>query len=75
MTTKPVASPPRWKVAISTWLVIYPTITALLLFVGPFLEPLPIALRSLVLTAVLVPLMTFALVPLITRALRTWLHN
>ncbi|MEL6905725.1 MAG: antibiotic biosynthesis monooxygenase [Planctomycetota bacterium] len=68
-----VAPPPRWKMAVSTWLVIYPTITALLLAVGPQLQPLPVALRTLVLTAVLVPLMTFVLMPSVTRALRGWL--
>lgn len=70
-----VAPPPRWKIAISTWLIIYPTITVLLLVIGPILNELPVAVRTLLLTAVLVPLMTFALMPWITRALRTWLYN
>ena len=68
-----VAPPPRWKMAESTWLVIYPTITGLLLAVGPQLQPLPVALRTLVLTAVLVPLMPFVLMPSVPRALRGWL--
>ena len=66
--------PPRWKIALATWLAIYPTITALLLVVGPKLETWPVAVRTLFLTAVLVPLMTFALMPAITRALRPWLY-
>ena len=67
--------PPRWKLAIATWVVIYPTITALLLAIGPVIESWPTASRTFLLTAVLVPLMTFALMPAATRALRSWLYN
>ncbi|MEM9082097.1 MAG: antibiotic biosynthesis monooxygenase [Planctomycetota bacterium] len=69
-----VPPPPRWKVAIATWLVIYPTITALLLVFGRHLDALPVAGRTLLLTAALVPLMTFLLMPTATRVLRRWLY-
>jgi len=77
MTARATSSavPRRWKLALATWFAIYPTITALLLVVGPQLETWPVAVRTLVLTAVLVPLMTFALMPAITRALRPWLYQ
>ncbi|MEM7606621.1 MAG: hypothetical protein AAF411_14785 [Myxococcota bacterium] len=51
------------RAALITWVTIYPTITLLLYVFGPLLEPLPLPLRTFVLTAVLVPLMVFVLVP------------
>lgn len=66
--------PPRWKMALVTWVAIYPTITILLLGAGEALGRLPVALRTLLLTGLLVPLMTFVLLPLLTRAARSWLY-
>lgn len=51
------------RMALVTWVAIYPTITLLLAAFGPQLEALPLPLRTLLLTAVLVPLMVFVLVP------------
>lgn len=65
--------PPRYKQAIVVWLAIYPTITLILMIAGPALEPLPLPLRTLVLTLVLVPLMTFVLVPTLNGWLSDWL--
>ena len=70
-----VAPPPRWKVALVTWVAIYPTITALLLLFGSQLESLPVPTRTLLLTGVLVPLMTFLLMPVLTARLRSWLYD
>ena len=49
-------------------------ITALLALLGPFLNPLPLVLRTLVLTAVLVPLMTYVVMPRLTRLFTWWLY-
>ena len=65
--------PPRYKQAIVVWLAIYPTITVILLLLGPTLERLPIPLRTLALTALLVPLMVYVLVPALNRLLHRWL--
>ncbi|MEM7139231.1 MAG: antibiotic biosynthesis monooxygenase [Myxococcota bacterium] len=69
-----VAPPARWKIAITTWIAIYPTITLLLLLVDDTLAPLPIAIRTLLLTGMLVPLMTFALMPFLSQVMRRWLY-
>ena len=66
-------SPPKYKVAFITWLAIYPLITVILYVFGPWLMEMPLAIRTLVLTAVLVPLMVYVLVPGLRKVLRNWL--
>jgi len=62
--------------AVVTWLAIYPTITATLAILDPLgLLHLPLPLRTLVLTVILVPLMVFVLVPALMRLLGTWLRT
>jgi uncharacterized protein len=68
------AIPPRWKTAVLVWLAIYPSITFLLWLAGPRIAGWPLALRTLALTAVLVPLMVFLLLPAIQRLLGPWLR-
>lgn len=71
-----VTPPPRWKMAIVTWIAIYPIITVLLLMLGPILlGSLPIPVVTLVLSVTLVVLMTFIVMPLLTRAFRPWLQR
>ena len=57
----------RYRPVLLTWLAIWPLITLLLLFGEPLLSQLPLPLRTLVLTAVLVPLMSFVVMPRLTR--------
>jgi antibiotic biosynthesis monooxygenase (ABM) superfamily enzyme len=67
--------PPRWKMAIITWIAIYPIITILLLILGPvILGHLPIPAVTLILSVTLVALMTFVVMPVLTRAFRPWLQ-
>lgn len=62
--------PRRHRQALVTWLAIYPSITLVLWLFQPLgLLQLPLPLRTLVLTALLVPMMVYALVPMISRAL------
>ena len=67
--------PPKYKVAVVTWLAIYPLITITLAVVQPVLEGAALPLRTLVLTVVLVPLMVFVMVPVLQRVLRGWLSR
>jgi antibiotic biosynthesis monooxygenase (ABM) superfamily enzyme len=68
--------PPRWKMAIITWIAIYPIITGLLLALGPIiLGHLPIPVVTLILSVTLVLLMTFIVMPLLTRVFRPWLQR
>lgn len=58
---------PGLRRALLTWIAIWPLITALLLFGDPYLAGLPLPIRTLVLTAILVPLMSFVVMPRLTR--------
>ncbi|MGF1507991.1 MAG: antibiotic biosynthesis monooxygenase [Myxococcota bacterium] len=70
-----VSPPPKWKMAVATWLAIYPTITLLLLAFGPQLSQIPLPARTLIITGALVPLMTFVIMPKVSELLRFWLYS
>jgi antibiotic biosynthesis monooxygenase (ABM) superfamily enzyme len=61
---------------VVTWLAAYPTITAILASFKPLvLMALPLPVRPLVLTVIMVPTVAFVLVPLVSRALARWLRR
>jgi len=66
--------PPRWKVAVVTWLGIFPTVYFLFLSVAPFLAEWPLLPRVMLLTALVVLLMTWLVAPQLTRWLKPWLY-
>lgn len=67
------SAPPRWKQAVTIWLVFFPVSLLFTTFVGTHLESLPAFWRVLASTAILTPIMVFFFIPLATRALRRWL--
>ncbi|HRH56939.1 MAG TPA: hypothetical protein PLS10_04745 [Chitinophagales bacterium] len=67
--------PPRWKFAVMVWIAIYPTITLVSFLIGPYLKELPIPLRTLVLTLILVPLMVFIIMPNLQKIMGKWLFK
>ncbi|MFD5465749.1 hypothetical protein ACFWIQ_23370 [Kitasatospora sp. NPDC127059] len=54
--------------ALLTWLAVYPTITTAFVLLGPHLGNLPVALRTLVMTALVVPVVVYAVMPLLLKA-------
>ncbi|WP_353826473.1 antibiotic biosynthesis monooxygenase [Agromyces sp. SYSU T0242] len=68
-------APPRWKQAVSIWLGFFPVNLAFSLLVAllPWWDGVPLALRVLVTTLVLTPIMTYWVLPWVTRMLRDWL--
>lgn len=66
--------PPRWKVALVTWLGIFPTVLLLFLTVAPWLASWPLVPRIMVITALVVLIMTWGVAPYLTRCLAGWLH-
>ncbi|MBD0691692.1 hypothetical protein [Streptomyces sp. CBMA123] len=62
------AAPSVHRRALLTWLAVYPTITTAFLLLGPYLGNLPLALRTLVMTALVVPVVVYALMPLLLKA-------
>lgn len=66
-------APPRSKMAVVTFLAIYPLILVLSYTLMPRLEPLPIPLRPFIVSAILVPLMTWIVMPNMTKLFWRWL--
>ncbi|MGA5822871.1 hypothetical protein ACPC54_34040 [Kitasatospora sp. NPDC094028] len=64
------AMPSVHRRALITWLAVYPTITAAFLLLGPYLGSLPVAVRTLVMTALVVPVVVYAVMPLLLKAER-----
>jgi len=68
--------PPRWKQAVTIWLGFFPLnllFTVLVTTLVPGWDAVPIAVRVLITTLCLTPVMVYALLPFVTRALRRWL--
>ena len=66
-------TPPRRKLAVVMWVSVYPTITLLIWLFWPMVAHLPMAVRTLILSLIMVPLMTWIIVPFITRWFTPWL--
>ncbi len=66
--------PPRWKTATVIAVALYPASLLISWLLVPHLMSLPVALRVLITTAIVVPFMVWVGVPWLTGRLRTWLH-
>jgi hypothetical protein len=69
----PVQPPPRYKMTLVSWLALYPAVTLVFLFFGDLLARLPLPLRTLLVTAVVMLLMSYVLMPRMTRWFAFWL--
>ena len=69
----PQQGPARWKVAVVTWLGIFPTVSVLLWASAALLQFWPFLARTTVLTLAVVAVMTWVVAPLLTRLFRPWL--
>lgn len=66
--------PPRWKMALVTFIVLWPLNILVNVALGPVIAAWPIALRALVVVGVLVPLVTYLVMPWATRLFAVWLY-
>ena len=66
--------PPRARMALVTWLGIFPTVSFFLYFVLPYLQGLPFLPRTALLTALIVMTMTWVVMPRLTRWMRGFLN-
>ena len=73
LASSPHSSPPRHKLALLTWLGAYPVITLILALLGPAIVQWPLALRTLLLSVLMVVTLTWLVMPGLTRVLRPWL--
>jgi uncharacterized protein len=63
----------RAKLALLSWLALWPLLTVILKLIGPALSSQWLPIRTLVLTAILVPTMSFVVMPRLTKLLGQWL--
>jgi antibiotic biosynthesis monooxygenase (ABM) superfamily enzyme len=69
------AAPPRWKQAVTIWLVFFPVSLLATVTLGRLLADVPVVLRVVVTTLALTPVMTYVLLPWMTARLDWWLHG
>ena len=67
--------PPRWKQAVVIFLAFTPVNLAAQALLLPVVGGLPLPLRVLVLSTVLIPVMTWFVLPFVTRRLSWWLEG
>jgi antibiotic biosynthesis monooxygenase (ABM) superfamily enzyme len=65
--------PPRYKLALLTWVGAYSLITLLLAMLGALMATWPLAVRTLALSATMVAALTWVVMPGLTRLFRPWL--
>jgi antibiotic biosynthesis monooxygenase (ABM) superfamily enzyme len=67
-------APPRYKMAIVTWLAVFPVVAVIFSLFGQWLNLLPTLVRTLVFTLVMITLMTYVIMPRMTRLFSFWLY-
>ncbi|HAS39238.1 MAG TPA: hypothetical protein DCS93_02110 [Microscillaceae bacterium] len=73
--TKNVGAPPKWKMAVLTWLLVFPgvvIVSKLFRLIFPSFSPI---LITLCVTLFLVPLLTWVLMPNVVKLLKGWLFK
>ena len=70
----PSLHPPRGRMTVVTWLGIFPTVSLYLWLLAPLLADPFFLARTAILTALIVPTMTYAVMPRLTRLLKNWLN-
>lgn len=68
------APPPRWKMAVLTWVGLYPLVVGVGLATRPWLGEVPFALAVAPQTAITVALMAWLVMPVLTRRASGWLY-
>lgn len=69
----PVKPPPKYKMTLVSWLALYPAVTLIFFFFGDLLAQVPLLLRTLIVTAVVMIAMSYLLMPRFTRWFAFWL--
>jgi len=69
-----VDPPARWKMALLTWLGVWPTSLLVGTLIGPVLENFPVVVRSAVIAAAIVVCLTWIVMPALVKIAHSWLH-
>ena len=67
--------PPRWKMAVATFLGVFPVAMVLNLTLGPVIRSWHFIISNAVFNACVVAFLTWVVMPLVTRILRNWLNR
>jgi antibiotic biosynthesis monooxygenase (ABM) superfamily enzyme len=67
--------PAKYKIAILIWLAIYPSINFLFWALRKPLENLPMYIKTLIMTLILVPAMVYIFLPLLNKIFKNWLSK
>ena len=65
--------PPKWKMAIVTWLGVWPTVFIISMFTSPYLQGLPAWLATGFATLLVVLALTWMVMPLLIKIFQPWL--
>jgi antibiotic biosynthesis monooxygenase (ABM) superfamily enzyme len=71
----PLKALPKWKMAVATFLGVFPTVLILNMTLGPAIRPWNFILGSVVFNAAVVISLNWVVMPVITRVLHPWLHS
>lgn len=66
--------PPKWKMAVATFLGVFPLAMILNVTLGPLIREWHFVLRNAVFNAAVVTLLSWAVMPIVTKFLRGWLQ-
>jgi uncharacterized protein len=69
------APPPRFKMAIVSFLAVFPLLQVIPRVAAPIVEPLPQVGRVFVVSATMIVSMTYVVMPALTRLLSRWLYG
>ncbi|MEU7826324.1 antibiotic biosynthesis monooxygenase [Catellatospora sp. NPDC049133] len=74
---RPVLPPPRWKMAIVSFLGVYPCVLVFQLLGAEHLSelPLPLVVRAAILPMLLAPILTYLVMPWLSQTLRGFLYD
>jgi antibiotic biosynthesis monooxygenase (ABM) superfamily enzyme len=68
-------TPPKYKMAIISWLVVFPLIAIISTALGAFPTELHPLLKTFIITAISAPTMTYLFMPKMTQLFAKWLHS
>ncbi len=76
LSSKPIKSPPpRYKMALVTWLGVFITLAIVSRLLAPLLSRLPVLLNQFITTGLVVALLTYLIMPRLTQLFRKWLYS
>jgi antibiotic biosynthesis monooxygenase (ABM) superfamily enzyme len=67
-------APPRWKMALLTWLGVWPTSWLIGRLIGPHLAGVPSVVSAALIGAAIVVCLTWMIMPALVKLFHAWLH-